>query len=418
MRFMKFRVLLTNAVCVGAFGLASCSKSDKGAEYDVVSGDPTGCIQGVVTNALTGARIPLDGAKMWVVFKHQVYNGLLNAADNGGLDADTKTAVQGDYSLCGIPNAGVALPMYISIDGYQERVYAVTVSSSTPNRNAGTAEPGFWVTPTVIQHVALYKVKDLVDKDFTVEVKYHGDVVKDAQVWLKATDVAGSTIEPTTTTTDKTGVATFKAATLAFGASYTITVAPKSPAASDGSYVLPMVSTSVTLGGSITALDTAHGLVAVGPFKLLYDLGATATGIAATSTPVIISTTAASTVTDTGTINITFDRNVVVDAASATITGGTTVAISSYGKKSSGAACVASDIGTPVLNTTSSVTVSVSKNSATITPNWTTTPSSTSTCGGITLTYTLTSLKFYSDGTTIPLGVSPASIAVFLTAPL
>lgn len=420
---VRKKFLAVTALGVAAtLTLGSCGKDPDGTEYAVVTGDATGCIMGTVTDALTGSRVDISTAEIWAVFNGSVLKGNMV---NGG-DA-LKGNVAGDYYICGVPNASAydaafTLPVHFKVSGYQERIYSVSPSNDIPNRNLNTAEPGFWSTPTVVQNAAVWKVSDLVSKDFVVNVNSKGAALADASVWLRPTDTqafalttATGPIANLTGKTDASGNATFAAASLAFGATYAMTVVPKSPIAADGSYVAASFTATVVIGTPVAAV-TGATFKASNPFHLSVDMAD-----AATSAPVILSQTPANTVTSSGTVTMIFDRDVSYNLASNLVGGGTSAAIGSYGTKSDGTACVAADVGTPVLPTLAtekSVTVSVSGSIVTITPAWTTAPTSTAACGGITLVYTLAGLDFYSKSAVIPNSVSPANVTVYLTAPL
>lgn len=423
MMLVRKKFLAVTALGVAAtLTLGSCGKDPDGTEYTVITGDATGCIMGTVTDALTGARVDVSTAEIWAVFNGSVLKG---SAVNGG-DA-LKANVAGDYYICGVPNAtaydaAFTLPVHFKISGYQERIYSVMPSNDVPNRNSTTAEPGFWATPTVVQNAAVWKVSDLVSKDFVVNVNSKGAALAGATVWMRPTDTqafalttATGPITNLTGTTDASGNATFAAASLAFGATYAMTVVPKSPIAADGSYLNSNFTATIVIGTPVTAVTNAT-FKSANPFTLSVDMAD-----AATSAPVLVSQTLGNTVTSSGTVILMFDRAVSYNLASKLIGSGTTAAIGSYGTKSDGTACVAADVGTPVLPTLateSAVSLSVSGSIVTITPAWTTAPTSTASCGGITLVYTLAGLDFYAKGATVPNSVSPANVTVYLTTPL
>ena len=354
----------------------------------------------------------LDAARIYTAYNNSLYDQMQKLTE--GVAADRKDDVVGDYRLCGVPNAGIQLPLYVKVDGYQTRIYGVTVSGATPNRNTNTAEPGFWVTPSVIQNVQLFKLADLSQQDFVVHVTNRGAVLADAAVWLEPTpDVAGLTLAPQKTLTDASGNATFAAASIAFGASYTVTVLPKTPLSTDGSTSPAMTTTNVVLGVA-SAVNAGTGLVATDAFSLKYDVGV-ATGVA-TSAPVLVTSTPANTISQTGAINLVFDRDIEYDKTSALVASLTTVAVAALGTKVDGTACVAADIGAPVTNPTQSVAISVSGRIATLTPVWTAQPN-LATCGGVTLTYTLNALSFYAKNSTTVAATTGTNVTIYLTKP-
>ena len=405
-------------LAVTAFGVAatmtlgSCGKDPDGTEYAVVTGEATSCFMGTVTDAFSGGRVDLASAEIWAVMNGAVYPG---AMTNGG--DKFKANIAGDYFICGVPNASsngttVSLPVHFKVPGYQERIYTVAASAAEPDRNLNTSEPGYWSTPTVVQNAEVYKLADLVSKDFVVNVNSKGAALADASVWLRPSTASGSTaVANLTGKTDASGNATFAASTLAFGATYTLTVVPKSPIAADGSYVAASFTGTAIIGGAQTVSGAT--LKSSNPFNISVDMAD-----AATSAPKLLSQTSGNTVTSSGTVILLFDRAVTYEAVSALVAGGTSVAIGSNGTKSDNTACLATDIGSPVLDATRSVSVSVSGSTATITPNWTTAPTNFSTCGGITLVYTLNSLDFYSKSAVIPAAVQPANVTVYVTAPI
>ena len=399
----------------GAATFVSCGDAPSGgAGYAVVTGDATGCIQGIATNALTGLRVTLGAdTKIYTVFNNTVYEAVQFLAD--GLEDAKKAEFAGNYQLCGVPNANMALPLYVKVTGYQPRIYSVTVASAIPNRNTGTAEPGYWVTPTVIQNVEIFKLSDLVQKDYSVVVTNRGAAVADAAVWLKQRGLpTGMPSLSVSAQTDIAGKAVFAAATLAFGADYTLVVFPKSPIAADGSFLPPSTSTDLTLG-TTTATSAAAGLIATDPLTLRYDLGA-ATAFGSTA-PRILTTTFGNTVVTNGALVMVFDRDVAVDVASLRASATSAVTVISTGTKTDGVACVAADIGTPVLDATRSITAVAAGTSVTLTPNWTTAPTLTA-CSSVKIRYAITGVKFYSKGTTVPVSVSPAAaVDLFLNGP-
>lgn len=410
---MLLHRIRVSGLCLLALAAVGCDKAGDDNEYAVVSGDASGCIQGVVTDALTSERIALDTARIYTVYNNSLYEGLQKLTDN--VAEARKAEVVGDYRLCGVPNAGIQLPLYVKVEGYQNRIYGVSVTSKTPDRNSGTPEPGFWVTPSVIQNVQLFKLQDLQQKDFVVTVTHRGAVLADAAVWLEPTpDVATLPLPPLKATTDASGNATFAAASIAFGASYTVSVLPKTPIAGDGSTSVAITSSSVTLGVA-GAVDAAKGLVATDPFSLHYDVGLAATG-AGSSAPELVTSSPAGTVSETGAVSLVFDRDVEVNVGTTTVAAGTTVAVASFGNKADGSACVAADAGSPTTDPTKSVLVTVSGRIVTLTPVWATAPS-TATCGGISLTYTLTALTFYGKGTSTATATTGTNVTIFLSKP-
>jgi hypothetical protein len=300
--------------------------------------------------------------------------------------------------------------MYIKIDGYQELMVDVdTGSSVTPNRNTNTAEAGFWVTPTVVQHIRVFKMADLVQKDFVVNVNWRGAVVANATVWLEPINALSNVpVRPQIAKTDASGNATFAAASVAFGAQYSVTVLPSAPVNTDGTWSAPSTtSATVTIG---TASATAGALVASDPFTLRYDIGTA--GASSDSTPRLVTRTPEGSFNATGNLTLVFDRDVKLDS-STLATGGAGLSVAfGPGTKADGTACTAAEIGSPVADTTTPVNVTISGRIVTISPKLSSgalTP--VATCGGSTVSYVLDNLVFFATEPNVPAGYSPTATA-------
>jgi len=394
---------LKRAAAVAAvLSVTSCGDDPVGAKYPVVSGEVTGCVQGVVTDSRSGARVNLTNARIYVVYGNQMLDGVQILKD--AVAPEKKAEAEGEYRLCGVPFGGFNLPLYVKADGFQQRVQLLTLAERLPNRNDETADAGFWVTPTLVQHVEVFKLADLVQKDVTINVNYRGLPVANATVWLAPnTGIVGAVpVAPLTAKTDASGNAAFPAASVAFGATYNVTVHPDRPVNADDTWAATSTTASIVIGTGPGAVPPAS-LTASDPFTLHFDIGAA--GANTSSEPVLVTRTPSNSFVANGALTLVFDREVKVLTSTLAAGGGGLNVLFAPGVKSDGTACTTAEIGNPVANATTPVTVAISGRIVTITPNFTGgsgayTPPAT--CGGASVTYTINTLQFFAVEPNIP----------------
>ena len=154
---------ITMCIVASATCLTAC--------LDEVMQDPaagTGCLMGVLTDGVTGARIDATAANVYVVADTGVISGSKSVSSmSGGASAD----FTGEYVLCGVPATSVQLPVYVNATGYQEVATLVVMPSST--------------TTSKIADFIVYKMEDLVTNSFTVNVQKDAANLESATVVLK-----------------------------------------------------------------------------------------------------------------------------------------------------------------------------------------------------------------------------------------
>ena len=145
------------------------------------------------------------------------------------------------------------------------------------------------------------------------------------------------------------------------------------------------------------------GYFIVDNLALAFDIGAA--GANTSSEPVLVTRTPSNSFVANGALTLVFDREVKVLTSTLAAGGGGLNVLFAPGVKSDGTACTTAEIGNPVANATTPVTVAISGRIVTITPNFTGgsgayTPPAT--CGGASVTYTINTLQFFAVEPNIP----------------
>ncbi len=395
--------------------LASCIDDAKNeTEFTPVGKNASGCLMGVVTDGLHADRIDISAAKIYMVTSSEVVSGMQTVRSLPGASVAGDSGLIGEYVLCGVPFGGASLPLYIELEGYQTYSALVTFPEKNPTRTQNDVT-GYWTTPTLNVDVQLFKIKDLITNDFLITVTKAGVYVSGASVVLEPRDNAtGNPLKrmaSRSAQTNENGVASFASTSLAFGQRYALHVYDPTPSSvSGGTGTYGEISDTVYIG----QIQTPGGVITSGSvFGIGIDLSL------AVRSPKLITQTANGTISESGVVTLTFDREVVVDSFSIQ---SVTYSITNPGYKPPVAAggfdaCGAADIANPVAGTDPPVSVSIAGNKATITPAWTVAPA-VGPCLGVTMEYNLSALKFYSKGG------SPASpnaalgtVSIFLSTP-
>lgn len=236
---IKLAILASATLTALACGPTEVKNNEAAAPRDpgvVEPTVPTGCIQGVVIDGLTGAAIALpasEGATGKGIMV-RVREKLLASTAMSTI-AEQNPAMKGEYSLCNIP-VEESFPLYVSVDGYQP-FGAVTSVSSTIAQRSGQADKDLQKpVPTRIQNIRLYPV-GVQTQDLKFEVFYAGKALPGAMVQLRPTNANfldnGDFVAPTngqlltnSALADEKGVAAFPAAQLVLGGMYDYTVIP------------------------------------------------------------------------------------------------------------------------------------------------------------------------------------------------
>jgi hypothetical protein len=390
-----------------AVSLSGCSKEEAGkAGYAVVGGEATGCLEGVVYDGVNKARVDLTGAALYVVLHDRIAQNYQLKKDFGNLTEAQAADLTGGYTLCDIPFGGQDVPLYLKLAGYQDYVEVLSLPSRTPNRGSNDTNRGFWVRPTVLKDLTIFKLNDLVTNDYTVRVVRDGAPVNGAKVMLVPQGAAASRSATLSTVTAETGIATFAATGLAFGSQYALYVYETAPVGTNGSTGSYGQVGTLTLG---TAGTPTGAIEYTDVFSIGVDLSSVGTA------PAIVSTTPADSLVTNGAVKFVFDRNIVEDAAGVRAV---TVAID-HGIKADGTACTVADTSATLQAApAANIVATIADNVATVTPNWQATPN-VSTCKGFNVTYTWSTLQFYLQGSTILDGTGPAAATtrIYLSSP-
>ncbi len=321
----------------------------------------SGCLAGVVEDGITGARIDIaaagkaDNFFVLVSDDQQYASPLLS----DGEAAEYPNLV-GEYTLCGLPVES-EFPIYVSVPGYQTFESVVLVPSSNAAAGSEAEQDVLSQIPTLQANVRLFPVAP-AGKDYQVFVSFNGAPLAGAQVELIPTGghvVVTSNpfddfLDPVTTgyktlkgTTDDAGLATFPAADLALGAVYKYLVLPVDAA-------LQTAGTGAVSIGYVTAPSD--------PYTLHVDLGQVSSEL------VILSrSTDSNSHNEAGTLTVVFNRPVelvpdTADEQHAVLANAT-------------AAALATDV--PANKASEQVTVSISGQVVTLTPNFKTKPDKT-----------------------------------------
>lgn len=400
------RPLLTAALLgVSAAAAFSCSdeKVDKKVPYEVVNDHVRGCVQGVVYDGVNKSRVDLGSASMYVVTAAGVVQDLRRANALPALNARQTIDLTGEYILCGVPFGGTAMPLYLHVDGYQDLSDTLTPPNRTPDRGNTQDTPGFWVQPTMLRDITVFRLTDLLTNDFTVTVLRRGVVVPGARVILAP---ASARDRARNATTDANGIATFPAADLAFGTTYEVDVYDPHPDV-DGAHGKYGKVGTVVIG---TPIGITGAIVADTTFSLTAELGND------NEAPVLVTSRPENTVDAAGAAIFVFDREVLPDSSTL---HAARVVISDYGIKADGTPCTQAAVGevapTPPA---AQIAVAASGRIITITPAWATAPSVAAGCHGMKITYTWNGLQFISkSSTTATPATLPGTYSVFLTTP-
>lgn len=239
---MKFTTALVATGLILASGCGREGNTDKGItevgrdSHVAMPTAPTGCIQGVIINGLTGERIdlPETSADSGLGVLVRVRDKLLGATNLTASFAKN-TAMKGEYSLCGIPVED-EFPLYAAVDGFQAFGAKIKVASTVPQLSAQADTDLQKPMPTKIYNIRLYPVGQQT-QDLTAHVLYAAQAVKGATVQLVAANAnelqVGDFLAPSngelltlSAVTDEAGNATFAAGSLVLGGHYTYTVLP------------------------------------------------------------------------------------------------------------------------------------------------------------------------------------------------
>ncbi|MCA2960595.1 MAG: hypothetical protein IOD12_10095 [Silvanigrellales bacterium] len=323
------------------------------------SGDEEGrgCFMGVVTDGFTGKRVDLKGDISKKLFA-LTPAGARGATALSTVATDVATDVVGEYSLCGVP-LGEGFPIYVKLDGYQTYFVDEKAISAGGTRdvplNSGNSIQKFYTTPVEALNIVVFPTKQLVG-DYKVKVRNADKFIASAKIFLKPISRGSNTVSAEDTftpgqvrnisnntlsgTTDKNGVATFKAADLVFGAKYEAVVYhPSLTDATAGRLTDGFQTSAPFVVGAPQALagddqDPFTTIVAFGDavnnkLELSYVSGRTAGGILLPDAE--------------GKITFTFNRDIALRTGGYEVDSLVGLTISDYGEKAFGVACSATD---------------------------------------------------------------------------
>lgn len=259
-----------------AASLAACSKSSGGDSGG--GGATTGCIQGVVVNGMTGARVTLPKANvdkgLYVLIRDRLSDATSLVPDPAAAGANAQLA--GEYNLCSVP-LDETFPLFVWLDGFLPFEGDVTVHSTaaaqSPNAKADLVKP----TPSEIANIRVYPKSQQV-KDLGVLVTHDGLPLAGATVILRSLGV--NFLDPMLTgflppkntrsqtqsaVTDDTGKVTFPAAELVLGGHYIYTVLPPDGGSAESAavaeaFILGLRSDADTSEPYLITVDLAHSI--------------------------------------------------------------------------------------------------------------------------------------------------------------
>lgn len=351
-------------------GVSACSNSNNNVEF----GNGTFTLQGVVMNAITGARIGGD-LKLYLVQGTDV---------RGPTRLNTDGDLAGEYAFAGIPaeyDYGEKMYKVVAIKSGFER-FEAQVSFSVEGMDYGNGTVIIDTDHNMIGNIYLFPTGTPTPA-YTIDVFYKGKPVPDATVLLdpivtnnnknvfaqgSALGASPGYIASLSATTDANGKASFAGKDLALGANYSVEVLPTTFTDSAG--------TTVQLAASVNTTQLTAGITNTELYVDMGDLTPTANTVYVTS----VSNKPAGQFSASGTLTITFNAPVaLVNPLGFT-------AVLNPGRNQADTAAGAGLLVTPTA-TTSAVNASLSGDglTLTLTPNYQTAPAATD--RGVSITY-------------------------------
>lgn len=332
--------LLTVALLGMSLAMTACTgdttTQDAGTD-DINRLDLKATLQGKIMDATTGAALTGDDLKVYLVqgTDNRTPDKLMNSTD-------VNNDLAGEYAFNNIPldtgasTTSSVFKIVVVKGGYQRFEGTINLTSAA-NTNEGAR---FYDTVfNYIGNVYLFPV-GATAADYTVKVRYNGAVVAGATVQLQQNATANNLTAATaanapavnmatnaanrlvaapgllpvlTATTDATGNAVFKGATLALNGSYTVTVLPVKAANGDQLELLQSATVPV-IGAAITntaANGTSTGVVVLGTEQTINMVGASNNDSSLFVTK--ISNSTAGIILDSGALTFTFNRPVQIN---------------------------------------------------------------------------------------------------------
>jgi hypothetical protein len=236
----------------------------------------TGCIQGVLFNGLTHARVPLTeelAKKIYVVTPKKTIMAKSLKSSIAGASAD----LEGEYAICGVP-LGSNFPVYVKVTGFQDLHFQAAVSGAGSTRtvplDSGSFTSKLFATPVTQQDIRLFPISELVGAQYSVTLTHNGAAVEGATVRMIPNGVSTRVASPVGTTatpdnnrsvalevkTDSAGVAKFEASKLTFGSRYTVQAFhPKINDTTAGLNLNGFLTTDVVVGDSTASSPVVTG---------------------------------------------------------------------------------------------------------------------------------------------------------------
>ncbi len=201
------------------------------------NGIKTGCVQGVILNGYTGARIDMNDIKdpsgVFVLIHGKKIKAEFIPGD---------TNLVGEYSICGIP-VEETYPLFVYREGFLPFETSVFVDSTRPLRlpthltSANVNQEQEIPLPTVISNIVLFPFGE--SRDLVVKVVSEGKTIEKAKVDLEPiaggnhfafegvfANTANTRLLPIRVETDNKGLATFPKAQLSLGHRYRVSAIP------------------------------------------------------------------------------------------------------------------------------------------------------------------------------------------------
>jgi hypothetical protein len=339
-----------------------------------------GCVQGSLINALTGQPVSVptvsDAEGVFLVVRNVIIPGLSVLDNASGSETSAKPSIlAGDYAACRVP-LDEYYPLYVTVNGYipfYSRVRIESTKEQVTDEDAGKGDIKK-TAPTRIANVRLFPLSTL-GRTFTFRVSSYGRALSGARVVMRPqnslspgftppADNAGGFLDPIAVhsgaieaTSDSTGKATFSASSVSVGVQYDYIVYPPS----SGNVLVPQSST-VRIG---QVTGTSDGFT-----QNIYMVGASAN-------LAIVSYSTDTGVPDaTGTLRIVFNRDIewLPFPNTGTDCDGENEVTASLADTPAGVT-LQSDVSGTCGSEQADVTIS--GNTMTITPNWSSAPSVT-----------------------------------------
>jgi len=239
MRSLRSLLLMNLSAAVLATSIVSCDglmTESADSPYARNMDGLIGCIQGIVVNGLTGARVNLNDAALL-----EGESGISVMVRGASLRGEVIThglsskETAGEYLVCNIP-LDEAYPLAVRLAGYEAVEGEVMVASTAPSRSPNGQADIRKLAPTQVVNIRVYPL-GVETSDLKIVVNSNGKAVEGALVDLTPTGenalhqdnfLAPRNVHalPMQVKTNASGVALFEKARLTLGGKYKYRVIP------------------------------------------------------------------------------------------------------------------------------------------------------------------------------------------------